>query len=343
MNEVNIIGIDLAENSFQLHGSHADGSVAFRKKLGRNRLMTFLAEQPHCIVAMEACATAHSWGREISDLGHVVKLIPPQYVKPYVKRQKNDATDAEAIAEAASRPTMRFVEIKSSEQQARAMVFRTRQLFVRQRTQTINALRGHLAEHGVIAPKSKAGIKKLAAIIEDENVHLDDLVRSMGRVYLEQIELLARRISSLTLQLNREAKASDTVRQLRTIPGVGLMTASAIDAFAPDMASFRRGRDFAAWIGLVPKQHSTGGKESLGKVSKKGQKDIRSLLITGAMSVVNAAIRFGVKDGTWLARMLARKPMMLVAIALANRMARAIWAMKISGQNYRQPVANVQR
>ena len=195
----------------------------------------------------------------------------------------------------------------------------------------------------MIAPKSKAGIKKLAAIIEDENVHLDDLVRSMGRVYLEQIELLARRISSLTLQLNREAKASDTVRQLRTIPGVGLMTASAIDAFAPDMASFRRGRDFAAWIGLVPKQHSTGGKESLGKVSKKGQKDIRSLLITGAMSVVNAAIRFGVKDGTWLARMLARKPMMLVAIALANRMARAIWAMKISGQNYRQPVANVQR
>ena len=341
MNEVTIIGIDLAKNSFQLHGACADGSVGFRKKLGRARLMIFLAEQPRCVVAMEACATAHGWGREIADLGHVVKLIPPQYVKPYVKRQKNDAADAEAIAEAASRPTMRFVEIKSSEQQARAMVFRTRQLFVHQRTQTINALRGHLAEHGVIAPKSKAGIKKLAAIINDETEYLPDLVRAMGRVYLEQIDILGGRISDLKALLKRETKVSATARRLQTMPGVGPITATAIETFAPDMASFQRGRDFSAWLGLVPKQKSTGGKERLGKVSKKGQKDIRSLLITGAMSVVNAALRFGVKEGTWLARMLVRKPPMLVAIALANRMARAIWAMLSKKENYRQPVASV--
>jgi len=343
MHEVSIIGIDLAKNSFQLHGARADGSVAFRQKLGRNRLLTFLAEQPHCIVAMEACATAHSWGREIANLDHAVKLIPPQYVKPYVKRQKNDAADAEAIAEAASRPTMRFVEIKSSEQQARAMVFRTRQLFVRQRTQLINALRGHLAEHGVIAPKSKAGLKKLAAIINDETEYLPNLVHTMGRVYLEQIEILGGRISDLKAQLNREAKTSEIACRLQTMPGVGLMTATAIEAFAPDMASFQRGRDFAAWLGLVPKQHSTGGKDKLGKVSKQGQKDIRSLLITGAMSVVNAASRYGVQEGAWLAHMMARKPKMLVAIALANRMARAIWAMLSNKKNYRQSVANVQR
>ena len=341
MDEVTIIGIDLAKHSFQLHGAHADGSVAFRKKLGRDRLMTFLAEQPHCVVAMEACATAHGWGREIADLGHAVKLIPPQYVKPYVKRQKkNDAADAEAIAEAASRPTMRFVEVKSSEQQARAMVFRTRQLFVRQRTQAINALRGHLAEHGVIAPKSKAGIKKLAAIINDEDKPLPDLVRTMARVYLDHIEMLSGRIEDLKARLRREAKASETAHRLQTMPGVGLMTATAIEAFAPDMACFQRGRDFAAWLGLVPRQHSTGGKERLGKVSKKGQKDIRSLLITGAMSVVNAAVRFGVPEGSWLARMLARKPKMLVAIALANRMARAIWAMLSNEENYRQSVTS---
>ena len=194
----------------------------------------------------------------------------------------------------------------------------------------------------MIAPKSKAGIKKLAAIINDESEYLPGLVRTMGRVYLEQIEILNGRVSALKARLKHEAKTSETARRLQTMPGVGLMTATAIEAFAPDMASFQRGRDFAAWIGLVPKQHSTGGKDKLGKVSKKGQKDIRSLLITGAMSVVNAAVRFGgVREGSWLARMLARKPKMLVAIALANRMARAIWAMLSNKKNYRQPVASV--
>ena len=195
---------------------------------------------------MEACSTAHDWAREIAALGHETKLIPPQYVKPYLKRQKNDAADAEATAEAASRPTMRFVEVKSADQQARAMVYRTRQMFVRQRTQSINALRSHLAEHGVIGPKSKAGLKKLAAMIEDETVTLPPLVRKTARVYLEHVEMLSGRISDATVQMKQAAKSSGTARRLQTMPGVGLQTAMAIEAFAPDMAFFKRGRDFSA-------------------------------------------------------------------------------------------------
>ena len=341
MENVAIIGVDLAKRTFQLHGARADGSVAFRKKLTRDRFLTFLAGQSPCVVAMEACATAHGWGRELLKLGHTVRLIPTQYVKPYVKRQKNDMADAEAIAEAASRPTMRFVEVKSEGSQARAMLFRTRQMFVRQRTQTINALRGHLAEHGVIAPKSRAGVKRLAAVLEDDDGHLPDIVRDTARIYLEQIEALDGRVLEMEDRLRTLAKTSDKARRLRTMPGVGPMTALAVEAFAPDMSCFRRGRDFSAWLGLVPKQHSTGGKDRLGRASKRGQKDIRGLLIIGAMSVIQAATRFGMPEGSWLARMLARKPRMLVAIALANRMARAIWAMLSKGEDYRDPVAAV--
>ena len=339
MSEVTIIGVDLAKNVFQVHGARADGSVAFRKKLNRAQFLPFLTEQSQCTVAMEACATAHGWGREIGQLGHEVKLIPPQYVKAYVKRQKNDRADAEAIAEAASRPTMRFVEVKTVEQQSQAMLFRSRQMFVGQRTQTINALRGHLAEHGVIGPKSKAGLKKLIAVLDDEENDLPAIVRDTARMYLEHIDTLATRISDLTSQLKAEAKSSGKVRRLTTMPGVGLQTALAVEAFAPDMSCFKRGRDFAAWLGLVPQQHSTGGKDRLGKVSKMGQKDIRRLLIIGAMSVISAATRFGVRKGSWLARMLERKPKLLVAVTLANRMARGIWAMLTKQENYRNPEA----
>ena len=339
MQNVAIIGVDLAKRTFQLHGARADGSVAFRKKLTRSQFLTFLAEQSPCVVAMEACATAHGWGREIAKLDHTVRLIATQYVKPYVRRQKNDMADAEAIAEAASRPTMRFVEVKSEGSQVRAMLFRTRQMFVRQRTQTINALRSHLAEHGVIAPKSRAGVARLAAAMDDDDLQVPDIVRDTARIYLEQIDVLDGRIVEMEDQLRELAKASDMVRRLRTMPGVGPMTALAVEAFAPDMSCFKRGRDFSAWLGLVPKQHSTGGKDRLGRVSKRGQKDIRSLLIIGAMSVIQAAQRFGMPEGCWLARMLARKPRMVVAIALANKMARAIWAMLSKGEDYRNPAA----
>ena len=333
MSEVTIIGVDLAKQSFQVHGAGPDGSVVFRKKLTRGQVLPFLAEQPRCIVAMEACATAHDWGRQIRKLGHEVKLIPAQYVK----RQKNDRADAEAITEAATRPTMRFVEVKTEDQQSRATLFRTRKMLVAQRTQTINALRGHMAEFGVIGPKSKAGLKKLIAALDDETNGLPDVVRDVARSSVEHIETLAAKVSKLTKQLETIAKASGIVQRLTTMPGVGLQTALVIEAFAPDMSCFEQGRDFGSWVDLVPMQHSTGGKDRLGRVSKMGQKDIRSLLITGAMSVITAATRFGVRKGSWLAKMLERKPKMLVAITLANRMARGIWAMLTKQENYRDP------
>jgi transposase len=339
MDKVSIIGIDLAKRVFQAHGSAPDGSVVFRKKLSRSHFLSFLAAQPRCTVAMEACATAHGWGREIGKLGHEVRLIPPIYVKPFVKRQKNDAADAEAIAEAASRPTMRYVAVKSEDQQARSMIFRTRDLLVRQRTQLINALRGHLAEHGVVAPQGAAHVKRLADVIGDETTVLPATVREIGRLYLEQIDVLSGRINALEKKLRAEAGQAEATRRLQTMPGVGPITAVAIESFAPPMETFRRGRDFAAWVGLVPRQNSTGGKQRLGRTAKMGQRDIRRLLIIGAMAVVNSAARHGAPEGSWLERMLAKKPKMLVAIALANKMARGIWAMMTKQEDYRYPAA----
>lgn len=337
MEKVSIIGLDLAKRSFQAHGALAEGGVAFRKKLSREKVLAFFAEQPGCIVAMEACGSAHHWGRAIRDLGHEVRLIPPIYVKPFVKRQKNDAADAEAIAEAASRPTMRFVAVKTEEQQARAMLFRTRDVLVRQRTQLINALRGHLSEHGVVAAQGTANVKVLEAAVEDQTTSFPLLVVELARVFLDQIEELSIKISELEKVTVHEAACGETTRRLQTMPGVGPITALAIETFAPPMDVFKRGRDFAAWLGLVPRQYSTGGKQVLGKTSKMGQRDIRRLLIIGAMAVVRSALRKEPPEGSWLQRMLARKPKMLVAIALANKMARSVWAMLAKGEDFRVP------
>ena len=337
MEQVHIIGIDLAKHGFQLHGARADGSVAFRKKLTRGKVPGFLASQPRCLIAMEACASAHYWGREIGKLGHEVKLMPPVYVKPYVKRQKNDAADAEAICEAASRPSMRFVAVKTEAQQTRGMMFRTRDLLVRQRTQTINALRGHLAEFGFIAPQGPAHVARLASAVAEPSSGLPVAVRELGEVLLDQIAGLKAKILELDRQLRASAREDEEAKRLMSIPGLGPITASAIQAFAPPMASFRRGRDFSAWLGLVPRQHSTGGKSRLGKVSRMGQRDIRRLLIIGAMAVVRCAVRRGASAGSWLARMLARKPRMLVAVALANRMARIAWALMTKKEVYKEP------
>ena len=339
MSEVTIIGIDLAKRVFQLHGACQDGSVAFRKKLSRGQLLAFVARHPKCVIAMEACATAHGWGRAFAELGHEVRLIPPVYVKPFVKRQKNDVADAEAIVEAAMRPTMRFVALKTEDQQARAMLFRTRQMFVGQRTQLINALRGHLAEHGLIAARGPAHLKRLADAIADNDTALPKSVRELGQVYLEQIKGLNARIVELDVKMRHAARAAGMTRRSQTMPGVGPITALAIETFAPDLASFRRGRDFSAWLGLVPKQHSTGGKSRLGKTSKMGQRDIRTLLISGAMAVLQAVERFDTPGNEWLKRLLARKPRMVAAIALANKMARGLWAMITKQEEYRNPVA----
>ena len=318
MEQVNIIGIDLAKRSFQLHGARADGSVAFRRKVSREKFLYFLAALPRCVVAMEACASAHHWGREIMQLGHDVRLVPPIYVKPFVKRQKNDAADAEAICEAAQRPTMRFVAVKGEEQQARAMLFHTRDLLVRQRTQTINALRGHLAEFGVVAPQGVAHVGRLALALEDPGSGLPEPVRELGGVLLGQIAHLDAKIGGLEKELRACARQDEQAARLMTIPGIGPIGAMALQAFAPPMESFRRGRDFSAWLGLVPRQHTTGGKSRLGRISKMGQRDLRRLLIIGAMAVVSSAVRRGETNDPWLARMLARKSRMLVAVALVG-------------------------
>lgn len=339
MSDVSIIGLDLAKNVFQLHGARTDGSKVFNRRLARGKVLAFFASVPRCVVAMEACASAHFWGREISKLGHEVKLIPPVYVKPFVKRQKNDAADAEAIAEAASRPTMRYVAIKSERQQAAGMAFRTRDLLVRQRTQTINALRGHLAEFGVIAPKGRVHLGRLIDAVDDPDCRLPEEVVSLARMLLGQIAALWERIDALEVEIRARVRHDDLATRLITIPGIGPTCATAMTALAPPAETFSKGRDFAAWLGLTPVQRSSGGKERLGRTSKMGQRDLRRLLIIGAMSVVRWAARRGAPPGSWLERMLSRKPRMLVAVALANKMARIAWALMARGGVYRAPAA----
>ncbi|KER34480.1 IS110 family transposase [Sphingobium indicum] len=339
MDKVSIIGLDLAKLVFQVHGADAVGRVVVRKQLRRSELLRFLGALEPCVVAMEACGSAHYWGREIARLGHDVRLIAPAYVKPFVKRQKNDAADAEAICEAAQRPSMRFVAVKSEERQAAALVFRTRDLLVRQRTQTINALRSHLAEFGMIAPKGPASIAALAARLGEPGEKLPIEARIMLEVLADTISTLEGRIAQLDAEIGRRAREDETARRLMTIPGVGPITATAMAALAPPTDIFRRGRDFAAWLGLTPLQKSTGGKQRLGRISKMGERTLRRLLIIGASAVVSHTARRGAQPGTWLARMLATKPRMLIVVALANKMARTVWALMAKGEDYRAPAA----
>ena len=335
MTDVYILAIDLAKRSFQVCGTDRGGAVLFNRMISRTKLEQLLRSQISCIVAMEACATSHYWGRFAKGLGHEVRLIPPIYVKPFVKRQKNDAADAVAIAEAAVRPNLHYVAVKSAEHQARAVAFRTHQCFVGQRTQLMNALRGHLAEFGVVVAQGPAHLKAVTRLLEDDAVDLPDGVKDIVRLYLQQIEDLTTRIDELTLKLREAAKVNDEMRRLCTVPCVGPVTAGAIMAFAPDLKTFASGRNFAAWLGLVPRQRSTGGKTRLGAVSKMGQSDIRRLLIVGAMSRIRWIIRKGELPDNWLGRLLGRKPRMVAAVALANKMARIIWAMMTRSENYR--------
>ena len=338
MEKISMIGVDLGKRSFQLHGVRDDGSAVFRKKVSRERFLAEVSERGPRIVAMEACGSAHHWGRELQSMGFEVRLVPPTYVKPFVKRHKNDAADAEAVCEASSRPGMRFVAVKSAEQQADAMLFRTRDLLTRQRTQTVNALRGHLAEHGVVAPQGIANVARLAAEIDDPEARLPEAVRDLGRLLLEQIGSLDAKIGELDKEVRKRAKESDEAKRLMSIPGIGPICAMAIQAFAPPMEGFRCGRDFSAWLGLVPRQCSTGGKPKLGRISKMGQRDLRRLLIAGAIAVIRWASRRGTDD-PWLAALLTRKPPMLAAAALANKMARVVWAVATKKEFYKAPAS----
>jgi transposase len=341
MAEVCTIGLDLAKHVFQAHGADASGAVLFRKKLRRAQVLSFFATQPPGTVAMEACGSAHHWAREIGKLGHAVRLIPPAYVKPFVKRQKNDAADAQAICEAAQRPTMRFVAPKSEQAQAAALVFRARDLLVRQRTQIINALRGHLAEFGIVVAQGPAHVSSLVRAVEDPAEPVPEIARAILSVLIEMLHRLDGRISLLDREIAQRAKEDVTARRLMTIPGVGPITATALTALAPPAETFKRGRDFAAWIGLTPLQHSTGGKQKLGATSKMGERTLRRLLIIGASAVLRWAARHGAPAGSWLSRMLARKPPMLVRVALANKMARMVWALMAKGGVYRAPAVSV--
>jgi transposase len=335
--EATTIGLDLAKNVFQAHGASASGAVVFRKKLRRDRVLSFFAAQPHCLVAMEACASAHHWARELGQLGHEVRLIAPAYVKPFVKRQKNDAADAEAICEAAQRPTMRFVAVKSEAKQALSAVFRARDLLVSQRTQLINALRGHLGEYGVVAPQGPSHVERLIIEVEDPESLVPDAARSCLRLLVDTLRALRDRINQLDAEITSRAKQDEGAQRLMSIPGIGPMIATAIQALAPPAETFRSGRDFAAWVGLTPVQKSTGGKTRLGRTSRMGERTLRRILIIGASGVVRWARRKGVPQGSWLGGMLARKPPMLVIVALANKIARVAWALLAKDESYRAP------
>ncbi|WEX77147.1 IS110 family transposase [Sinorhizobium numidicum] len=339
MTEVSTIGLDIAKRVFQAHGANASGAAVFSKKIARAKLLGFFASQPRCVVAIEACGGAHYWAREIGRLGHTVRLIPPAYVKPFVKRHKNDAADAEAICEAAQRPSMRFVAVKEEEQQASAIVFRARDLLVRQRTQLINALRGHLMEYGWIVPQGPSHIAVLIEGIEDPACPLPESARTALKVLIDSLRVLDEQIASLDGEIARRSREDAVARRLMTIPGVGPITATAIVALAPPAGMFRKGRDFAAWLGLAPLQKSSGGKQKLGAISKMGERTLRRLLIIGASAVVLQAGRRGAPTGSWLGQMMARKPRMLVTVALANKMARIVWALLASGGIYRAPAA----
>lgn len=337
MDEITIIGLDIAKQVFHAHGADASGATVFTRRITRAKLMAFFAAQPRCVVAMEACAGAHHWGRELQRLGHQVRLIPPAYVKPFVKRQKNDAADAQAICEAAQRPTMRFVRVKSEEQQASAAVFRARDLLVRQRTQLLNALRGLLAEHGWVAPKGLFHASAMMAKVEDPSCALPQDARDVFLVMIASVKALDERIHLLDREITKRAREDETARRLMTIPGIGPITATALIALAPPPETFRKGRDFAAWVGLTPLQRSTGGKAKLGAITRMGERTLRRLLILGSAAVVLHASRRGAPRGSWLEQMMARKPRMLVTVALANKTARVVWAVLARGGVYRAP------
>jgi transposase len=313
----------------------ASGAVAVRRKLRRSEVLSFFRSLQSCLVGIEACATAHYWARELIELGHAVKLMPPAYVKAYVKRNKNDAADAEAICEAVTRPSMRFVPVKDTDQQSVLLPHRARNLLVRQRTMLVNALRAHMAEFGMIAPQGLRNVELLTNIVAHEQQRLPELAQQILQLIVDQLQDTMARVREIELRLTQWHRQSQVSRLLATVPGVGIMGASAIAATVADPSLFRSGREFAARLGMTPRQNSSGGKEQLGRTSKRADKYIRSLLIAGAVAVLRHARNRPTRDGEWVRAMLARKPTKLAAVALANKTARIAWAAMMRGDGYR--------
>ena len=338
MADVRVIGLDIAKSVFQLHGVDDAGAIVLQKRLTRARLLPFFEKLPPCLVGIEACATSHFWARELAKLGHDVKLMPAQYVKPYVKRQKNDMADAEAIAEAVTRPTMRFVGQKSPTEQSAMMLHKVRLMLNRQVIMISNAARAHMAEFGIIAPIGRGGVNRLVEIIEDEaDERIPVEARQCLQMLVAQLKLVKLQILDNDRQVLALARSTELGRRLMEVPGIGPLVASALVACVPDPAMFKCGRNMAAWIGLVPKQNSSGGKERLGSITKAGNRYLRQMLFTGAMAVLRRAMQ-GTRR-TWLTQLLERRRPKVAAVALANKNARIVWAMMMSGEQYREPSA----
>jgi transposase len=338
MGEITTVGVDLAKHFFQVHGVDAAGAVVLRKQLRRGQVLMFFGSLPRCLVGMEACATAHYWARELAALGHEVRLMPAQYVKAYVKRNKNDAADAAAICEAVLRPTMRFVPVKTAEQQGALLLHRGRERLVRQRTALVNALRAHLAEFGVVAPQGLRHVGKLIAIVRDDSdARVPALARAVLQVLGTQIEQLDTALAALEKQLLAWHKSNPVSQRLATIPGIGPIIATAIAATVVESSGFRSGREFAAWLGLVPRQNSTGGKVRLGGISKRGNRYLRRLLINGASA--NLLRSKATNADPWVIGLRRRRPSLVVAVALANKTARIAWAVMHRQEDYRRLAA----
>ena len=337
MGEVTTIGLDVAKSVFQIHGVDAAGTVVVRKRISRAKVLEFFSILPSCLVGIEACPSGHHWSRELRALGHTVRLMPPSYVKAYLKRSKNDANDAAAICEAVTRPSMRFVPIKSEQQQSGLILHRSRQLLVRQRTMLSNAIRGHLAELGIISAKGRNGTAELFKIIADEK---DGRIPAAARFSLDvlarQHAAIAAEIGAIEKRIHAWHRSSEESRRLEQIPGVGPIVATALVSEVGDWKEFSSGRSLAAWIGLVPKQHSTGGKERLGRISKQGNRHLRWLLVAGAMAVIRYARQHGTRR-LWLARIVERRPIKVAAVALANKIARMAWAMMVRAEPFKEP------
>jgi transposase len=333
--QVNTIGLDIAKNVFQVHGIDGEGRPVLCRKVRRDRLVKLFESIKPCLIGMEACATAHHWARQLTALGHQVKLMPPAYVKAYVKRNKNDAADAEAICEAVRRPTMRFVPVKSADAQSILMLHRARHLLVRQRTAQVSAMRAHLAEYGVVAPKGITHVRDLLTVLESGASMLPDLARQTLIIIAQMIDALSRQIRNIEVELLAWHRASAVSQRLESIPGIGFITASALAATVGDARAFRSGRQFAAWLGLVPRQNSSGGKDRMGGISKMGDRYLRHLLVVGATAIVRYTRRKATAVSVWASRLLERKPARLVTVAVANKMARIAWAVMARQETYR--------